>query len=161
MEQQALGLIEVVGLTAAIEAADVACKAADVSLVGYELTRGMGMVTIKLLGRVGAANAAVAAAAAAASRINRVVSTRVIPRPDPQLVPLIRSGATSAASPAQVVARRSAVPVPAVPDAATSPPVAGGAPTPTRATPTRKPRSRPTPSPHARTDEQSNNKEEK
>lgn len=32
---QALGLIETVGLTAAIEAADVACKTANVKLVGY------------------------------------------------------------------------------------------------------------------------------
>ena len=33
---QALGTIEVVGLAAGIEAADVACKAANVELVGYE-----------------------------------------------------------------------------------------------------------------------------
>jgi ethanolamine utilization protein EutM len=42
MNLQALGLIETVGLAAAIEAADAAVKAADVSLVGYERTRGAG-----------------------------------------------------------------------------------------------------------------------
>ena len=96
MEQQALGLVEVIGYTAAIEAADVAVKAANVTLVGYELTRGLGMVTIKVLGRVAAVNAAVAAAAAAASRINKVVSTRVIARPDPQIGPLVSPPSTMA-----------------------------------------------------------------
>ena len=161
MEQQALGLVEVVGLTAAVEAADVACKAADVTLIGYELARGMGMVTIKVLGRVGAVNAAVAAAAAAATEINRVVSTRVIPRPDPQIGPLVRSVASVGTAPTRVVATRVTGQVPAVPDAAAAPPAAGSAPPPARATPSRRSRGKPTPSPRVRTDEQSNNKEEK
>ena len=41
---QALGSIEVVGLVAGVEAADVACKTADVNLIGYELARGGGYV---------------------------------------------------------------------------------------------------------------------
>ena len=56
---QALGTIEVVGLAAGIEAADVACKAANVELVGYELAKGGGYVTIKVLGQVGAVTAAI------------------------------------------------------------------------------------------------------
>ena len=76
---QALGLIEVVGLAAACEAADVACKTANVELVGYELAKGGGYVTIKVVGNVGAVNAAVdAASAAAAARITRVVSRLVL-----------------------------------------------------------------------------------
>ena len=43
---EALGLIEVVGLVGAIEAADTASKAADVKVIGYELTRGSGMVVV-------------------------------------------------------------------------------------------------------------------
>lgn len=89
MINQALGLIEVVSLTAAIEAADVACKSANVELVGYELAKGGGYTTIKVLGDVGAVNAAVAAAATAAARINHVVSIRVIPRPNEQLDRLV------------------------------------------------------------------------
>ncbi|MDF2875981.1 MAG: microcompartment protein, partial [Sporomusa sp.] len=40
----ALGLMEVVGLAAGLEAADAAIKAANVTLIGYELTKGGGMV---------------------------------------------------------------------------------------------------------------------
>jgi microcompartment protein CcmL/EutN len=91
---QALGLIEVVGLAAGFEAADVACKTAHVELVGYELAKGGGYVTIKVLGQVGAVNAAVDAAAVAAERINRVVSRLVIPRPNDQVEPLVFSEST-------------------------------------------------------------------
>ncbi|EQA7149593.1 BMC domain-containing protein, partial [Escherichia coli] len=62
MSGKSLGLIETVGMSAAVEAADAAMKSANVSLVGYELTKGGGMVTVKLEGEVGAINAAVAAA---------------------------------------------------------------------------------------------------
>ena len=96
---QALGMIEVVGLTAGIEAADVACKSADVELVGYELAKGGGLVTIKVLGQVGAVTAAVDAAAQAAARITRVVSTIVIPRPNGQVEPLVYSAATKGYTP--------------------------------------------------------------
>ncbi len=86
---QALGLIEVVGLAAGFEAADVACKSANVELVGYELAKGGGYVTIKVLGQVGAVTAAIDAAAEAAAKINRVVSKLVIPRPNDQIEPLV------------------------------------------------------------------------
>lgn len=91
---KALGTIEVVGLCAGIEAADVACKAANVELIGYELAKGGGYVTIKVTGDVGAVKAAVDAAAQAASQINRVVSKLVIPRPNEQLATLVRNKQT-------------------------------------------------------------------
>lgn len=78
---QAIGLIETRGLTAAVEAADAAVKSANVELVGYELARGGGMVTVKVQGDVGAVKAAIEAAAAAASRVGTVVSKHIIPRP--------------------------------------------------------------------------------
>jgi hypothetical protein len=77
----ALGLIETAGLTAAIEAADTAVKAANVRLIGYELARGDGYTCVKVEGDVGAVKAAVDSARASAAKIGRVVSTRVIPRP--------------------------------------------------------------------------------
>lgn len=91
---QALGSIEVVGLVAGIEAADVACKTADVTLIGYELAKGGGFVTIKVVGQVAAVTAAMDAAAEAASRLSRVVSKLVIPRPSDQIEPLIRNSMT-------------------------------------------------------------------
>ncbi len=89
MKERSLGLIETVGLAAAIEAADAAVKSANVELVGYELTRGDGMTVVKLTGNVGAIKAAVAAGAAAASKVSQVVSTRVIARPAEALESLV------------------------------------------------------------------------
>ena len=86
---QALGLIETVGLVAAIEAADTAVKAANVVLLGYEKTRGAGMITVKITGDVGAVKAAVTAAVMAANRVNEVYSYHVIPRPHAEIDPLI------------------------------------------------------------------------
>jgi microcompartment protein CcmL/EutN len=81
MEVKSLGLIETVGMTAAVEAADTAVKAANVKLVGFELTKGDGMVTVKVQGDVGAVKAAVDAAGMSAAKVGTVVSTYVIPRP--------------------------------------------------------------------------------
>lgn len=79
--QQALGLIETVGLAAAYEAADTALKTANVNLLGYELSKGDGMVTVKISGKVGAVQAGIKAAQMAASLVNKVYSVKVIPRP--------------------------------------------------------------------------------
>lgn len=94
MAQQSLGLIETVGLAAAIVAADAAAKSANVTVVGYELTKGDGMATIKVLGGVGAVTAAIDAATVAAGKVGRVVSTRVIARPAAALEGLIHSRET-------------------------------------------------------------------
>ena len=76
----ALGMIETMGLTANIEAADAMLKAADVTLVGQERI-GAGMVTVFVQGDVGAVKAAVEAGNNAASRIGELISVHVIPRP--------------------------------------------------------------------------------
>lgn len=111
MAQLSLGLIETVGLAAAIEAADAAVKSANVALVGYELTKGDGMAVVKVEGEVGAVNAAIAAAAAAAAKVGRgVYATRVIPRPASGLSPLVANAST-------VGVQRAAPPGPAVVDA--------------------------------------------
>ena len=94
MAQLSLGLIEVIGLAAAVEAADAAVKSANVVLVGYELTKGDGMIVVKFEGDVGAVNAAVAAAAVAAARVNRVIATRVIARPATGIAAMVASPGT-------------------------------------------------------------------
>ena len=73
MAQEALGMVETRGLTAAIEAAEVA-------LVGTEKI-GSGLVTVMVRGDVGAVKAAVESGSAAASRLGELVATHVIPRP--------------------------------------------------------------------------------
>jgi microcompartment protein CcmL/EutN len=86
--EYALGMIETRGLVAAIEAADAACKAAEVKLVGSEYIGG-GYVTIKVIGEVAAVKSAVDAGAAAAQRVGELVSVHVIPRPIDDLEMLI------------------------------------------------------------------------
>lgn len=111
-----LGTIEVLGLPAAVAAADVACKTADVTLIGYETTDGMGMVAVKIEGQVSAVQSAVAAARAAASEITRVFATSVIPRPSTQLDPVVLTdvtvGLTRPAEPPAPAAPEPAVPAP-------------------------------------------------
>ena len=80
MAQEALGMVETRGLTAAIEAADAMTKAAEVALVGTEKI-GSGLVTVMVRGDVGAVKAAVESGSAAASRLGELVATHVIPRP--------------------------------------------------------------------------------
>ena len=74
MVQQALGMVETRGLTAAIEAADAMTKSAEVTLVGTEKI-GSGLVTVMVRGDVGAVKAAVEAG------LGELVATHVIPRP--------------------------------------------------------------------------------
>ena len=76
----ALGLIETRGLVAAIEAADVMVKAANVTLVGRESIGG-GYVTVVITGDVGAVKAAIDAGATAAKKVGELVSAHLIPRP--------------------------------------------------------------------------------
>jgi microcompartment protein CcmL/EutN len=80
MAQEALGMIETRGLTAAIEAADAMVKAAEVVLVGTEKI-GSGLVSVMVRGDVGAVKAAVESGSAAASRLGEIIATHVIPRP--------------------------------------------------------------------------------
>lgn len=80
MREEALGLVEVIGLLAAIEAADTGLKSANVSLIEIENATG-AYLTVKFSGDVGAVNAAVSAARISAGRVGKVVSVHVIPRP--------------------------------------------------------------------------------
>lgn len=85
---QALGLIETKGLIAAIESADTMLKAAEVTLL--EKTHvGGGLVTVAVVGDVGAVKAAVDAGASAAQRVGELLSVHVIPRPHSTLDGLI------------------------------------------------------------------------
>ena len=80
MAQEALGMIETRGLTAAIEAADAMVKSAEVTLIGTEKI-GSGLVSVMVRGDVGAVKAAVEAGSQTASTLGALVATHVIPRP--------------------------------------------------------------------------------
>jgi len=83
-DRPALGLIETRGLVSAIEAADAAAKAAEVTITSVEVTEA-ALVTVKIEGDLGAVKASVDSGAAAASRIGELISAHVIPRPDDEL----------------------------------------------------------------------------
>ncbi|AKN30410.1 microcompartment protein [Clostridium carboxidivorans P7] len=94
MNKEALGVIETVGMAAAIQAADTCVKSANVELIGYELTKGSGLVTIKIRGNVGAVKAAIEAAKVSAAKINQVYATLIIPRPAENIEGIIESEET-------------------------------------------------------------------
>lgn len=83
MKMYALGLIETVGYTTAVSAADAALKAANVTLIAVEKVIGAGGslgVTIHLNGDVGAIQSAVEAGKKEAERVGKLISAHVIPR---------------------------------------------------------------------------------
>jgi ethanolamine utilization protein EutM len=82
---EALGLIETKGLIATIAATDAMCKAANVTLAG-QVQIGNAFVTTFVRGDVGSVRAAVDAGAQAASSNGELVSSHVIPRPDPAIL---------------------------------------------------------------------------
>ena len=85
MSQNALGLIETMGFVGVVEAADAAVKAASVDLSVVEKIDG-GLVSIQLLGDIGAVQAALQAGAQAAQRVGQLVAQHVIPNPHDDLV---------------------------------------------------------------------------
>ncbi|MDV3384058.1 propanediol utilization microcompartment protein PduA [Klebsiella pneumoniae] len=92
MQQEALGMVETKGLTAAIEAADAMVKSANVLLVGYERI-GSGLVTVIVRGDVGAVKAATDAGRAAAARhVGEVKAVHVIPRPHTDVEKILPKG---------------------------------------------------------------------
>jgi len=81
---KALGMIEVYGYLAAVEALDSALKAANVKMVDVTLVQG-GLVTVLITGEVGAVKAAIEASKTAAERVGKVISVHVIPRPSERI----------------------------------------------------------------------------
>ena len=85
---KALGLIEVVGLTNAIVAADECVKAATVNLLGIEKVSG-GIVTVKVIGDVSAVTAAVESGRSMVEHSGMFRTSHVIPRLNEELLDLI------------------------------------------------------------------------
>jgi ethanolamine utilization protein EutM len=92
-------MVETRGFVGAVEAADAMCKAAQVRLARYEVTRD-ALVTVIVRGRLAEVEAAVAAGAKAAARVGELVRPHVIPSPEPQLeaVPLAAESGTGVAT---------------------------------------------------------------
>ena len=85
----AVGILEVYGLTTAFVAADAACKAADVTLENFDKNKPANaeklpvpnIICVKFRGSVVDVTAAIEAAQQAAEKMTGVVSKHVIARP--------------------------------------------------------------------------------
>ncbi len=84
---EALGIIEAFSVSALIEAADAAVKAAPVKLLEIRLAMAIGgKAFVTLTGSVAAAETAVAAGAAVVAKKGLLVEKVVIPRPSQELL---------------------------------------------------------------------------
>ncbi|HEM3726027.1 TPA: BMC domain-containing protein [Streptococcus suis] len=90
MAKRALGLIEVKGYLGAVVAADLAVKAANVSIINIEKIKS-GLNTVHITGDVGAVKAAVAAAVAELENKSFYRGSHVIASMDEQTEKLIRA----------------------------------------------------------------------
>ena len=88
---KSLGFVEVSGVVAAIDALDIMCKSADVSLVSWERKLGGRLVTLIVTGDVSAVTAAVESANAQC--IKKPCASAVIANPHPETVRLAQLSA--------------------------------------------------------------------
>ena len=108
---KSLGFVEVSGVTAAIDALDIMCKSADVSLVSWERKLGGRLVTLIVTGNVSAVKAAVDAATQGC--IKRPVASAVIANPHEETVRLVALSASRLAKKAEAEkAEKAAEPAP-------------------------------------------------
>lgn len=82
---KSLGVIETKGLTSAIKAADAACKAASVEIVGYRKI-GSGLVSICFQGEISAVRTAVDHGIEVLAQSQLLIGSLVIARPEPSVI---------------------------------------------------------------------------
>ncbi|MDF2613186.1 MAG: hypothetical protein K0S71_972 [Clostridia bacterium] len=95
---KAVGLLEVYGLATALHAADVACKAADVTIEAIDKNKPAGgdslpvplLIMLKFRGSVSDVTAAVEAGKRAANEVSGYVADKVIASPDENLEKLLK-----------------------------------------------------------------------
>ncbi|MGF2055140.1 BMC domain-containing protein [Vagococcus fluvialis] len=88
--KEAIGLIETMGIIAAIEASDVMLKTSNVTLLNKEIVKG-GLVTVVITGDVSAVKTTVDAAVVAVNRlgVGLLMSSHVMARPDHSIESLL------------------------------------------------------------------------
>ena len=89
---QALGFIEITGVTAAIDALDIMCKSAQVELVTWERKLGGRLVTVIITGSISAVTAAIENAANMA--IKKPAAYAVIANPHAETMRLVELSAS-------------------------------------------------------------------
>ena len=89
---QAIALLEVQAMVAAIAGLDAMTKTADVKLIHVEKRLGGRLVTVVVTGSVSAVTAAAKAGAAAAAEVGNVKLCEVIARPHPEVMKFLTTG---------------------------------------------------------------------
>ena len=90
--EQAIALLEVQAMVAAIAGLDAMVKCADVKLIHVEKRLGGRLVTVVVTGSVSAVQAAAEAGAAAAAEVGNVKLCEVIARPHPEVMKFLTTG---------------------------------------------------------------------
>ncbi len=90
--ENAIALLEVQALVAAIAGLDAMVKSADVKLIHVEKRLGGRLVTVVVEGTVSAVTAALEAGAAAAAEVGKVKCREVIARPHKDIMDLLHTG---------------------------------------------------------------------
>lgn len=80
MATQALGMLETLGLLAALSAADAMVKTADVTIRGYDRV-DPGIIAVYIEGDVSAVDSAIASGKRVAQTLGGYRTSKVIPRP--------------------------------------------------------------------------------
>lgn len=83
---KAIGLFEITGMVASVEALDAMAKAADVRLIHTEKRLGGRLVTLVVTGEVSAVKASLEAAMESASPLGQVYGMNCIPRPHDEIM---------------------------------------------------------------------------
>ena len=99
--EEAVGILEVFGLTCAFMAADAGCKAANVRLENFDKNKPGNadalpvplLVTIKFRGSVADVEAAMAAGIEMAEKVSGVVQKYIIPRPTSDTMKMLKINA--------------------------------------------------------------------
>lgn len=98
---EAVGLLEVYGLTAAFVAGDAACKAACVTIEAFDRNKPANadqlpvplLICVKIRGSIADVTAGLDAAEAAANKISGVVAKHIIARPEKDTEKMLRINA--------------------------------------------------------------------
>ena len=90
--EEAIALLEVQAMVAAIAGLDAMAKTANVKLIHVEKRLGGRLVTVVVTGSVSAVTAAAKAGATAAAEVGNVKLCEVIARPHPEVMKFLTTG---------------------------------------------------------------------
>lgn len=90
----AVGIIEVSGMVAALEATDAMLKTADVSIITWEKKLGGRLVSIVITGDISSVKEAIEQGEATANRITKTVAKAFINNPHDEVIKIMKVSAS-------------------------------------------------------------------